>query len=84
LFRPLLQNLTGYDPFFVLADFADYLRAQTAVSTAWADRGHWNRMSVLNTARTGFFSSDRSIQEYATRIWQAEEYPVTITCEIDE
>jgi starch phosphorylase len=84
LFRPLLQNLTGYDPFFVMADFADYLRAQTAVSTAWADRGHWNRMSVLNTARTGFFSSDRSIQEYATRIWQAEEYPVTITCEIDE
>jgi starch phosphorylase len=84
LFRPLLHNLTGYDPFFVLADFADYLRAQTAVSTAWADRGHWNRMSVLNTARTGFFSSDRSIQEYATRIWQAEEYPVTITCEIDE
>jgi starch phosphorylase len=84
LFRPLLQNLTGYDPFFVLADFADYLRAQSAVSTAWANRAHWNRMSVLNTARTGFFSSDRSIHEYATRIWQAEEYPVTITCEIDE
>jgi len=84
LFRPLLQNLTGYDPFFVFADFADYLRAQSAVSAAWANRTHWNRMSVLNTARTGFFSSDRSIQEYAKRIWQAEEYPVTITCEIDE
>lgn len=84
LFRPLLQNLTGYDPFFVLADFADYMRAQTAVNTAWANRAHWNRMSVLNTARTGFFSSDRSIREYATRIWQAEEYPVTITCEIEE
>ena len=84
LFRPLLENLTGNDPFFVLADFADYLRVQSAVSSAWANRAHWNRMSVLNTARTGFFSSDRSIQEYATRIWQAEKYPVTITCEIDE
>jgi len=84
LFRPLLQNLTGYDPFFVFADFADYLRAQSAVSAAWSNRAHWNRMSVLNTARTGYFSSDRSIQEYAKRIWQAEEYPVTITCEIDE
>ncbi len=84
LFRPLLENLTGSDPFFVLADFADYLRVQSAVSSAWANRSHWNRMSVLNTARTGFFSSDRSIQEYATRIWQAEKYPVTITCEIDE
>jgi glycogen phosphorylase len=84
LFRPLLENLTANDPFFVLADFADYLRVQSAVSSAWANRAHWNRMSVLNTARTGFFSSDRSIQEYATRIWQAEKYPVTITCEIDE
>ena len=84
LFRPLLQNLTGYDPFFVVADFAAYMEAQSAVNTAWSNRAHWNRMSVLNTARTGFFSSDRSIREYATRIWQAEEYPVTITCEIEE
>ncbi|MFN5118226.1 MAG: glycogen/starch/alpha-glucan phosphorylase [Cyanobacteriota bacterium] len=83
LFRPLLQNLTGNDPFFVLADFNDYLRAQDAVSLAWADRDRWNRMSLLNAARTGFFSSDRSIREYAQRIWRAEEFPVTITCELD-
>jgi starch phosphorylase len=83
LFRPLLQNLTGNDPFFVLADFNDYLRAQDAVSLAWADRDRWNRMSLLNAARTGFFSSDRSIREYAKRIWRAEEFPVTITCELD-
>ena len=83
LFRPLLQNLTGQDPFFVLADFADYMRAQDAVSQAWGDRGRWNRMSLLNTARTGFFSSDRAIRDYAQRIWKAEAFPVTITCELD-
>jgi starch phosphorylase len=83
LFRPLLQNLTGRDPFCVLADFADYLRAQAAVDAVWADRRRWNRMSLLNTARTGFFSSDRSIRDYAERIWKAEPYPITITCELD-
>jgi starch phosphorylase len=83
MFRPLLQNLTGNDPFFVLADFHDYMRAQDAVSAAWADRRAWNRMSLLNSARTGFFSSDRSIREYAERIWKAEEFPVTITCELE-
>jgi len=83
LFRPLLQNLTGSDPFFVLADFNDYLRAQGEVDQAWSDRQRWNRMSLLNSARTGFFSSDRSIREYAQRIWKAEPYPVTITCELD-
>jgi starch phosphorylase len=83
LFKPLLQNLTGHDPFFVLADFGDYMRAQDAVNRAWADRNRWNRMSLLNTARMGYFSSDRSIREYAQRIWRADEFPVTITCEID-
>ena len=83
LFRPLLQNLTGRDPFCVLPDFADYMRVQDCVSRAWADRTAWNRMSLINTARTGFFSSDRSIKEYASRIWKAEPFPVTISCELD-
>ncbi len=83
LFRPLLQNLTGQDPFFVLADFQDYQRAQADVNQAWADSRDWNRMALLNTARTGFFSSDRSIREYAERIWGAQPYPVTITCATD-
>jgi starch phosphorylase len=67
-----------------LADFADYQRVQQQVSQAWADRNAWNRMSLLNSARTGFFSSDRSIRDYAQRIWQAESFPVTITCNLDE
>ena len=82
LFRPLLDNLTGNDPFFVMADFADYLRAQEAVSLAWTDRMHWNRMSLLNTARTGFFSSDRSIGEYCKNIWAVDPLNVEITCDV--
>ena len=83
LFRPLLQNITGSDPYFVLADFSDYLRAQAAVSRAWADRQQWNRMSLLNSARSGFFSSDRAIRDYAERIWGAEPFPITIACNVD-
>lgn len=76
LFKPLLQNLTGSDPFFLFADFNDYLRAQGEVDQAWHDRTRWNRMSLLNTARTGFFSSDRSIKDYAKRIWKVEPFPL--------
>ena len=82
LFRPLLDNLTGNDPFFVMADFADYVRAQEAVSLAWTDRMHWNRMSLLNTARTGYFSSDRSIAEYCQNIWSVDPLNVEITCDV--
>jgi starch phosphorylase len=82
LFRPLLDNLTGNDPFYVMADYADYLRAQEAVSRAWSDRMHWNRMSLLNTARTGFFSSDRSISEYCNNIWAVDPLNVEITCDV--
>ncbi len=83
LFRPLLQNLIGRDPFYVFADFSAYLKAQQEVSRAWADRERWNRMSLLNSARSGFFSSDRSIGEYAERIWRVAPFPVTISCDLD-
>ncbi len=82
LFRPILDNLKGTDPFFVMADFEDYLRAQDSVSRAWTDREEWNRMSLLNTARSGFFSSDRSIREYCKRIWKVDPLPVEITCDV--
>ena len=68
-FQPLMDNLLNHDPFCVMADFNDYIAAQDRVSDAWRDKDNWNRMAVINTARSGFFSSDRSIRDYCTKIW---------------
>ena len=76
LFQPLLANLSSTDPFRVMADIGDYRRCQDAVDGAWIDPRRWNRMSLLNTARCGFFSSDRSIRDYAERIWKIQPVPV--------
>ena len=69
VFKPLMDNLLNHDPFCVMADFNDYIAAQDRVSDAWRDKDNWNRMAVINTARSGFFSSDRSISDYCTKIW---------------
>jgi starch phosphorylase len=79
LFRPLVENLLRSDPFLVLADYADYVACQQRVSDAWADPQRWTRMSILNTARAGKFSSDRAIREYCDRIWGAKPVPVRLT-----
>ena len=76
LFHPLLANLCGSDPFRVCADLGDYRRAQNEVDAVWRDPERWRRMSVLNTARCGHFSSDRSIREYAERIWKVQPVPI--------
>jgi starch phosphorylase len=76
MFRPLLDNLLQHDPFLVLADFADYVACQDRVSQAWRDARQWTRMSIMNTARSGKFSSDRAIAEYCERIWKT--HPVRI------
>jgi len=81
LFRPIINILRGNDPFFVMADFDDYLRAQDEVSKAWKKSQKWIRMALLNTARSGFFSSDRSIREYCQSIWKVKPLPVEISCE---
>ncbi len=60
------------DHYLHLADFDDYLRARAEAETAWLDRDGWARMSLLNTARMGYFSSDRAIGEYARNIWGME------------
>ena len=69
MFKPLLDNLLNHDPFFVLADFDDYVDTQDRVSGAWKDRESWNRMALANIAKSGFFSSDRSIRDYCKTIW---------------
>jgi len=76
LFHPLLANLCTSDPFRVMADLADYRRAQNEVDGVWRDPQRWRQMAVLNCARCGFFSSDRSIREYAERIWGVVPVPV--------
>ena len=69
MFKPLIDNLKYHDPFFVMADFEDYIETQDMISQKWKHRENWNRTSLLNIARSGFFSSDRSIRDYCKNIW---------------
>lgn len=75
-FQPLVRALLERDEFMVLADFADYVECQDRVSTTFHDRELWTKMSILNTARMGYFSSDRAIREYCRDIWEVD--PLTI------
>ncbi len=76
LFRPLVDSLLTRDDYMLLADYQAYVDCQQRVSEAYADRNGWTRMSILNSARVGRFSSDRSIREYCRDIWNVN--PVTI------
>ena len=64
------------DPFLVLADYEAYAACQARVSDAWRDPEAWTRMSILNAARMGRFSSDRSIRDYCERVWKVEPAPL--------
>jgi starch phosphorylase len=81
LFRPFLDNLLGADPFLALADFRSYLDAQVEVARTYQDGRSWARMSILNTARSGFFSSDRAVREYCERIWRAKSVSIRLLTE---
>ncbi|HEU5161646.1 MAG TPA: glycogen/starch/alpha-glucan phosphorylase, partial [Thermoanaerobaculia bacterium] len=61
--------LTESDRYLYCADFDSYVEAQERAAAAWTDQDAWTRMSILNTARSGRFSSDRTIAEYAEKIW---------------
>jgi starch phosphorylase len=76
LFRPLVDALLNDDQYMLLADYRSYVEASERAAAAYGDAEAWTRMSILNTARSGFFSSDRSVREYAERIWQVAAVPV--------
>lgn len=74
-FRPIADSLKNSDPYMVLADFDDYVRARRLSDRLYRDSDRWYRMGLVNTARAGRFSADRAIREYADEIWNAEPVP---------
>jgi len=76
LFQPLIQSLLTCDPYMLLADYQPYIDCQDEVDKAYQDADHWTRMSILNVARIGKFSSDRAIRDYCSEIWKT--WPVKI------
>jgi len=78
LFRPLVDHLLEHDEYLLLADYRSYVDCQAAVDRAFQDQERWTRMSILNVARAGKFSSDRAIREYCDDIWHVKPVPVEL------
>jgi starch phosphorylase len=76
MFRPLVDSLLQRDEYQVFADYQSYVDRQDEVGEAFYDSEQWTKMSILNVSRMGYFSSDRSIQEYCDRIWKVN--PVNV------
>ncbi len=81
LFRPIVDSLLYHDEYMLLADYRSYCDVQQRVSDTYEEREEWTRLSILNVARMGMFSSDRSIQEYCEKIWHVEPQPVELRWE---
>jgi starch phosphorylase len=73
IFNPIIESIgAAWDPWMTAADFPAYVEAQNRAAAAFQDEEHWTRMSILNTAAAGKFSSDRTIEEYNRDIWKLE------------
>ena len=75
-FEPVIASLPNRDEYMVFADYRSYIDCHDRIGAAWANQERWTRMSILNTARSGFFSSDRTVRDYCRDIWQAEPVPI--------
>jgi starch phosphorylase len=78
LFAPIVRSLLERDPFLLCADFQSYVDCQARVGEVYQQMQAWTRMSILNTARMGKFSSDRAIREYCENIWKVEPVKVSL------
>jgi starch phosphorylase len=79
LFKPIIDSLfDGGDHYMVLADYDSYIKCQDKIAKTFLDRERWSKMSIINVANMGKFSSDRTIQEYAGEIWKARSIPIKI------
>ncbi|KPJ92925.1 MAG: maltodextrin phosphorylase [Gammaproteobacteria bacterium SG8_11] len=78
LFQPLIDGLLHQDQYMVLADYQSYVNAQARVGHAYRDIDQWARMSILNVARMGKFSSDRAIRQYCEEIWRVNPVPINL------
>jgi glycogen phosphorylase len=83
LFRPFVDGLMHWDPYLVFADFQAYSECQTRVDSAFQNVDRWTAMSILNVARSGKFSSDRTILEYVNEIWRAPKVPIRLLSQKD-
>jgi starch phosphorylase len=82
-FRSIIDGLMNWDTYMLLADFQSYVDCQAQVSHAYDDARRWSRMSILNVARSGLFSSDRTIKEYADEIWRVPRVPIRLLSQRD-
>jgi starch phosphorylase len=79
IFKPIIESLLGIDYYCLLADYQSYVDAQDRVSELYLDKDEWTRKAILNVARVGKFSSDRSIKEYAEKIWNVKPVKINQT-----
>jgi len=78
LFKPIVDSLLHHDEYMLLADYQAYIDCQDKVDETYGDIKKWTRMSILNTARCGFFSSDRTMNQYCNQIWQVKPIEVEL------